>query len=75
MMEITGKKKFKTQLFSFGIQNNPASVKILDEKSIPIDFMVPQPMKVDTVAIKEFLKEGNEVDWACLEQAESLRIR
>jgi len=33
MMEATNKTKFKTDLFSFGIQNNPASV-VMDEQYI-----------------------------------------
>lgn len=78
MMKATGKRKFKTDLFSFGIQKNPPSVKILDEDAVPIDYMVPQPMKVDTAAVKEYLKglkEDETCEWASLEQGESLRIR
>ena len=30
-MEITGKTKFRTELFSFGIQKNPASLHIINE--------------------------------------------
>ena len=78
MMESTGKTKFKTELFSFGIQKNPPSVKIKDVDAVPIDYMVPQPMKVDMTAVKNYLKslkEGETCEWASLEQGESLRIR
>ena len=78
MMEATGKTKFKTELFSFGIQKNPPSVMIKDADAVPIDYMVPQPMKVDMTAVKNYLKslkEGETCDWATLEQGESLRIR
>lgn len=71
-MIATGKLKFKTELFSFGIQKNPASVVI--DKSVPEDYLIPQEPKIDKKAIKEFLKE-NSTDWAHLEQSESLRIR
>lgn len=78
MMKATGKKKFKTDLFTFGIQKNPPSVIIPDVDAVPIDYMIPQPMKVDTAAVKEYLKtlkEDETCDWASLEQGESLRIR
>lgn len=78
MMKKTGKRKFKTELFSFGIQKNPPSVNIPDIDAVPIDYMVPQPMKVDVSAVKEYLKglpEDEKCEWASLEQGESLRIR
>lgn len=76
MMEITGKKKIKTELFSFGIQNNPASVVIDDETMIPGDFLIPQAPKIDKTAIKDALKAGVDMAGiAHLEQTQSLRIR
>ena len=75
VMEITGKKKFKTELFSFSIQKNPPRVVITDESRIGHDFKIPQPPKIDTKAIKDALNEGFCFDWAHLEQSESLRIR
>jgi len=74
-MEATGKTKFKTTLFSFGIQKNPPSLVIDDETRVAHDFLIPQPPKVDTKAIKTMIKEGFEFDWCHLEQTESLRIR
>lgn len=73
-MLVTGKTKFKTLLFNFGIQKNPASVVIDDESQIPQEYLVPQEPKVDKAAIKDYLKE-NEVEWAHLSQTESLRIK
>ena len=76
MMELTGKTKFKTPLFSFGIQNNPASVVIDDEKMIPGDFLIPQAPKIDKAAIKDALKAGVDMTGiAHLAQTQSLRIR
>lgn len=73
-MRVTGKTKFKTELFSFGIQKNPASVHIDDPAAIPAEFLIPQDPKVDKAAIKKLLIEEG-VPWAHLEQSESLRIR
>lgn len=73
-MITTGKTKFKTDLFSFGIQKNPATVVIDNEEEVP-----PQFLKVTTTvnktAIKDAIKSGLEFDFAHMEQSESLRIR
>ena len=74
-MYATGKNKFKTNLFSFGIQKNPASVFIGDMDQVPERFMIPQPDIPDKAAIKEYLKENGDQSWAQLTQGESLRIR
>ena len=77
-MQATGKTKFKTALFSFGIQKNPAAV-VMDEayiENIPERFLVPQDPQIDKKAIKEALKNGEDLSGlAHLEQTESLRIR
>lgn len=77
-MEATGKTKFKTPLFSFGIQKNPAAV-VMDEgyiENIPERFLIPQDPVIDKKAIKEALKNGEDLEGlAHLEQSESLRIR
>ena len=67
-------KKIKTDLFSFGIQKNRASVRILDESKLPEDYfqITRSPMKAD---IEKALKEGVLTDAAELIQTESLRIR
>ena len=74
-MRLTGKTKFKTSLFSFNIQKNPASLKIDNPDRVPDEFLIPQEPKVDSAAIKKELKEGVVYDWCHLEQSESLRIR
>lgn len=77
-MQATGKTKFKTALFSFGIQKNPAAV-VIDEgyiENIPDRFLIPQDPQIDKKAIKEALKAGENLEGiAHLEQTESLRIR
>lgn len=71
-MKVTGKTKFKTNLFSFNIQNNPPILVI--DRDVPNEFLIPQPPKVDNARIKEILKE-QELDFAHLEVRQSLRIR
>lgn len=73
-MYITGKVKFKTNLFNFGIQKNPPKLVIDKPEEIPEEFLIPQPPKVDNAKLKEILKE-KELPFAHLEQSESLRIR
>lgn len=74
-MKLTGKTKFKSGMFNFSIQKNPASVNITDEKIIPEEFLIQQPPKVDKTSLKEILKRGIEVPGAELKQTEGLRIR
>lgn len=74
-MKLTGKTKFKSGMFNFSIQKNPASVNITDERIIPEEFLIQQPPKVDKTSLKEILKRGIEVPGAELKQTEGLRIR
>ena len=74
-MKLTGKTKFKTELFGYGIQKNPPALKIDMPVRVPDEFLIPQEPKVDSAAIKKELKEGVVYDWCHLEQSESLRIR
>ena len=75
-MIATGKTKFKTELFNFGIQKNPPKL-VLDKEveDIPMDYYIFQDPIADKEKIKQELKEGKELDFAHLEQGESLRIR
>lgn len=77
-MEATGKRKFKTQLFSFNIQKNPAAV-VVDEQyieNIPERFLVRKDPEINRKAIKDAITAGEDLEGiAHLEQTESLRIR
>ena len=73
-MIATGKTKFKTDLFSFGIQNNPEKLVIDNEADVPDEFLIKQEPKINSKAIKERLK-FSDLPYAHLEQSESLRIR
>lgn len=78
-MMIADKTKFKTELFSFNIQLNPAKVVIDDPENIPRGFLIPQEPKVDTAAIRKSLQDEQEAQiWngiAHLERSTGLRIR
>lgn len=74
-MIATDKRKFKTDLFSFSIRKNPASVVIDRETSIPPEFLIPQDPKIDKKAIKAAIDRGDDITFAHLEQGESLIIR
>ena len=74
VMFITGKTKFKTDLFNFNIQKNPPRLVIDKPEEIPEEYLIPQEPKINSKAIKDMLKE-KELPFAHLEQSESLRIR
>ena len=76
-METTGKTKFKTELFSFNVQNNPASVIVeADIKDIPERYLKPVDPKIDKELMKKDLKAGANLDGvAHLVQTRGLRIK
>jgi hypothetical protein len=77
-MEVTGKTKFKTELFSFGIRKNAPSV-IMDEpyiENVPERFLKYSEPTINRTAIKEAIQNGENLEGlAHLEQSESLSIR
>ena len=77
-LEFIGKTKFKTDLFSFNVQNNggPQPLTITENiDEIPGKFLIPQPPKVNSEAVRELL-ESKEVEWASFAPRDkSLRIR
>lgn len=78
VMESTGKIKFKTDLFSFNIQNNAPSVVIdaEDINDIPDTFLKFKDPEPNKAAIKEAIKNGLDMSGiAHLETKQSLRIR
>lgn len=74
-MEKVGKTKVKSERFTIGIQNNPPSVRVEDERKIPRDYFTPQDPKLDKTKLKDELKRGKEIDGAELRQKRSLRIK
>ena len=77
-MQATGKTKFKTALFSFYIQKNPASV-VIDEQyieNIPERFLVRKDPEINRKAIRDAIDAGEDLEGlAHLESTESLRIK
>lgn len=73
-MVAIDKKKFKTDMFSFGIQKNPAKLVIDDGVEVPKEF-IKVVESTDTTALKKAVKEGLELEGVSLVQTESLRIR
>ena len=83
-MKSIGKTKFKTDLFSFGIQKNPASVVIADtaafieqcQKDGRDDLLKYVEPEINRTAVKNAMqKDGEYFEGAELVQTESLRIR
>ena len=75
MMLTTGKTKFKTLRYSFGIQKNPPSV-VLDGGTIPEEYLIPAEPTVNKKQMIIDLRSGKDLTGiAHIEQTESLRIR
>ena len=71
----TDNKEIKTDLFNFKIQNNPPSVKVLQESEIPEQYFIPQEPKLDKKGILAELKAGKDIQGVEMVQGQSLRIR
>lgn len=75
----TGKTKFKTDLFSFGIQKNGGKVPLIidDDTIIPPEYReTHEIILVDSDKVREALENGEKLDFAHLgERGESLRIK
>ena len=74
-MVFNGKKKIKTNLFSFNVQKNPPSLKVIDEDLIPKQYYEEQAPKLNRRELLNNLKEGELIDGVEITQGESLRIR
>ena len=77
-METTGKTKFKTELFSFGIRKNAPAV-VMDEpyiENVPERFLKYSDPTINRTAIKEAIQNGEDLEGlAHLESSTSLSIR
>ncbi len=74
-MKAVNKEKFKTDLFSFGIQKNPPSVIIDNPDRVPDKYLTLQEPTVDKKGILAAIKSGETIDFAHIEQSEGVRIR
>lgn len=76
MMRATGRTKFKTALFSFGIQKNGGVPPLMLAPDIPIPAEYLKPGDPDTAKIRQALENGEALSFAAFgERGESLRIR
>ncbi len=78
-MHRTGIEKIECPLFSISIRKNPPSVEILDQLSLPAQYMVtPEPKPPvaapDKAAIKKAIVAGEDVPGARLVQGVRLNI-
>ena len=73
-MVKTGKTKFKTELFSFGIQKNAPSLDVTSEENIPEEFYVIEK-RLNRSDLLKAVKDGLSIDGVNIKQTESLRIR
>jgi hypothetical protein len=75
--QLTGANidKIKGAMFTISIQNNPPSVNIQDDATVPDKYYIPQPPKLDKKALLDDLKAGAEYEGITLEQSRSVRIR
>lgn len=75
-MEHTGITKIECPFFKIAIQNNPVSVNILNEKSIPDEYKAQViSWKIDKTAIKNAIKGGKNVPGATLVNGTRLAIK
>ncbi|WP_337970306.1 siphovirus Gp157 family protein [Virgibacillus salexigens] len=76
-LTLIGKDKVKAGLFTFAMQNNAPSVRVLDEKLLPKRFFIEQEPKLDKKTLREELKNIGKDSMPGVElvQGRSLRIR
>lgn len=73
-MEVVGADKIQGELFTVRLQFNPEKLVVTDETMLTQYFIQPEP-KLDTRAVKEALKAGEELQGAELVRERSLRIK
>ncbi|MER2153573.1 MAG: siphovirus Gp157 family protein [Solibacillus sp.] len=75
-MDASGEKKLKGEKFTFTVQKNPPSLKVLDDAVIPPQYIsVEEVRNIDKKAILAELKNGAEISGVEIQQGESIRIR
>ena len=78
MMTQLGKTKFKTELFSFGIQKNGGKLPLIinDISKVPEEYFKHTEKELNNTKIREDLEAGKELPFASFgEKKESLIIR
>lgn len=70
-----GIDKVKGTMFTVSIQNNPPSVNIQDDATVPDKYYIPQPPKLDKKALLDDLKAGAVYEGIAIQQTKGVRIR
>lgn len=73
-MLLMGENKVKTELFTVSVTTRVKPVVTIEPKLLPEQFKKVE-YKADNKEIEEYLKAGNEVEWAHLEQVKGLTVR
>ena len=71
--ELAG-QKMKEAEFSISYRKSEA-VEIADLNSVPDEFLVPQPPKVDKAGLKEAIKGGAVIDGVTIAEKHNIQIR
>ena len=74
-MNVMGKKKVESGLFTVAIQKSPPTLKIDDDKYIPDGYWIPQPPKLDRKELLQDMKLGEVIEGVEIVQGEHVRIR
>ena len=74
VLQSVGKTKFKTALFNFYFKRS-TSTWVDETADLPEWALVPQKPKISKTVIKEHLQNGEEYEWARLEENYSLQIK
>lgn len=77
-MNRTGITKIESPWFVIAVRNNPESLIVTDEASIPSEYfeqLPPPPPSLDKKRLKEAIKSGLVVDGAHLERGQRLEIK
>lgn len=76
-MVQTGATKFETPRFRISIRQNPESVDVLDETTVPRDYFreVPARLELDKTLVKQALKDGFAIPGCALKRTQSLQIK
>ena len=69
-----GGKKMKEPEFTVSYRKSEA-VEIADLNSVPDEFLVPQPPKVDKAGLKEAIKGGAVIDGVTIAEKQNIQVR
>ena len=69
-----GGKKMKEPEFTISYRKSEA-VEIADLNSVPDEFLVPQPPKVDKAGLKEAIKGGAVIDGVTIAEKKNIQIK